>query len=198
MMETKRLFTGVIVIIIVTIGVFGFLVTSMSFPNDNNNDTTTDDTDDSIYPPLIFDDQDLLNESIEVPNWNFTLSTNETLSMADLRGRITILDFMARWCGYCAQQNHHLRILQEEYGDSINIVSVCVDLADTLEQLTEYKEEKNVTWPLGLDIDGSSDWLRVRYIPTLVIVDGDGMLRWNHEGTWDATSMAETIESLMG
>ena len=52
--------------------------------------------------------------------------TGETLTAADLAGKITIVSFFASWCPPCNAEFRHLAELREHYGDTLTIVSVNV------------------------------------------------------------------------
>lgn len=110
---------------------------------------------------------------------------NYTLTMQELRGRVTVLDFMAILCLACEAQNDYTKSLYEELDGAVNILSLTVDMNETLEELETYASAQDVTWPIGIDIDlEASMWCGMIVIPMIVIVDADGLLRWIHDGVW--------------
>lgn len=54
----------------------------------------------------------------------------ETVTMADLKGKVVLVDVWATWCGPCKTEIPHLKKLEEEMkGTDVQIVSVSVDEA---------------------------------------------------------------------
>lgn len=50
----------------------------------------------------------------------------ETISLSDFKGKVTIVDFWATWCGPCKAEFPAYKELEEKYGDDVNFVSVGV------------------------------------------------------------------------
>jgi len=130
---------------------------------------------------------------------NFSLKDldGNTFSLTDFHGKIVILDFMATWCGPCRVEISHLKVLKEKYDDRIVLVSISIDPASDSEGvLRQFKDEHNLTWLVARDTAGVGQAYGVNVIPTLVIVDGKGRIRFRHEGLIDDLVLSREIDKI--
>ncbi len=189
-MENKGAVAIVLVIITVGIGIAGFTLINMppadnTTTTDTTTDTSTTTTTDPGYtgPPIILRYTDLLDLNIVVPDWEFPMVGGSTFKVADHRGEVIFIDFMATWCGYCEKQNDEIELLWATHSDQMNIISVTATQTDTLDKLETYMDDRSIEWPHGRDENGvASDFVGVPGIPSMIMIDGDGLLRYFHIG----------------
>lgn len=130
---------------------------------------------------------------------NFSLKDLEgnTFSLTDFRGKVVLLDFMATWCGPCRVEVSYLKTIKEKYGERIVLVSISIDAtSDSENVLKQFKKEHNLTWLVARDTGGVGQAYRVNVIPTLVIVDGEGRIRFRHEGLIDDGALSREIDKI--
>jgi cytochrome oxidase Cu insertion factor (SCO1/SenC/PrrC family) len=186
---------AIAVIIVSTVVVVGFAVgfTFLTFdggtPNNHTNTTTEN----------IAHDVDLRNLGVQLPDWNLIMSDGSFQSLHSLRDRFLVVDLMATWCSTCVIQNDNLKTLYNNMGDSIHLISLTVDVTETEAMMAAYMEDKDLPWPHGLDTQSVfSNYFNIQWLPSIVIIDNEGYLRWVHEGLWSEPDMAETLALLMG
>lgn len=130
------------------------------------------------------------------PELDFVWTTRgESLSsLADLRGKVVILDFWATWCGPCVATFPQVRDLVAHYkGYPVEVVGVTSVQGAThfkagaenaenpeqeYEQMTRYIDERDITWTVGFTTQNvfNPDY-GVRGIPHVVILDPAGKIR---------------------
>ena len=116
---------------------------------------------------------------------DFALSTLEggSVRMADLRGKVVLLNFWATWCPPCEAEMPDLDALHRTYGQSQGLVVLGVNLQEDAGKVAQYVRERNLGFPILLDVDGhvTSEVYHVRPLPTSFIVDRQGYIRdvWN-------------------
>ncbi|MFW9920835.1 MAG: TlpA family protein disulfide reductase [Candidatus Thorarchaeota archaeon] len=204
-METKQFIMVVLVLSLVVVGITGatlFMPPPVDNPTDTtttSDSTTTTTTDDGV-PDIIFRDQDLLPFNIAVPDWVFPMVDSGNYSISDAYGQFLILEFFATWCSACEYQNaDNVKIYEAFPEEELEFLQVTTALGDSPQMLRDYITEHGLLWDLGYATDGIADeFLNIRYIPTLVLIDQTGTLRWIHEGTWRFTDFNATIVELMG
>lgn len=120
------------------------------------------------------------------------------LGLADLRGRIVILDFWTFCCVNCLHVLDELRELEEKHRDTVVIVGVhspkFVHEADH-QAVVDAVERYGVHHPV-LDDPELTTWKQyaVRAWPTLVVIDPEGYVVAQHAGE----GHAHAIETLVG
>lgn len=116
-----------------------------------------------------------------------------------LRGRVVYLDFWASWCVPCRQSFPWMQTIEATYearGLSILAVNLDHDRADADSFLKQF----HPAFPVRFDPEGRwAEQFKVRGMPTSVIIDRHGVVRFTHIGfrPEDASRNALQIEKLL-
>ena len=126
--------------------------------------------------------------------------TNQAISLSGYRGKkIVLLDFWATWCGPCKMAMPGLQSLLDDY-KSRGLEVLSLNEGESAEQAESFMKRKAYGFHVVLDADsaiGAS--YGVRGIPTLVVVDKNGIVRWIRVGYSPSDSdLRRVIEPLLG
>jgi len=67
------------------------------------------------------------------------LSTEKTISLNELEGKIILIDFWATWCAPCITGMHHLEELQKEFPEDLKVLAVSYEDPDRIQRFTSNK-----------------------------------------------------------
>ena len=131
---------------------------------------------------------------------NFTeASSGKPISMADLKGKIVVLDFWATWCVPCVAEMPKMKELYAEYKDKgVEFIGISLDNPpDGLAKLKDFVAKKDIPWPQYYEGEGfrsafSSGW-GINSIPCVFVVDAAG----NLYSTEARGKVAKTISTLL-
>lgn len=116
---------------------------------------------------------------------DFTLLTpgGEAVRLADLRGKVVLLNFWATWCPPCKAEMPDMQSLHEQYGGAQGLVILGIDFQEDAATVDAFVREHGLTFPIVLDPTGevTQDLYHVRPLPTSMIIDREGFIRdvWN-------------------
>ncbi|GGP70394.1 NHL domain-containing thioredoxin family protein [Streptomyces melanogenes] len=125
---------------------------------------------------------------------------DQQYTLADLRGRIVILDFWTFCCINCLHVLDELRELEEKHRDTVVIIGVhspkFVHEAEH-QAVVDAVERYQVHHPV-LDDPELATWKQyaVRAWPTLVVIDPEGYIVAQHAGEGHAHAIAKLVEEL--
>ncbi len=118
----------------------------------------------------------------------------------DLHGKVVLVDFWASWCGPCQASFPVLEELNKHYAaQGLVILAVSVDekKSDMDDFLTKHPVSFAVVRDAGQSLVAAAD---ISSMPTSFILDGEGRVRWLHNGFNGASTGKEyqkVIEELL-
>jgi thiol-disulfide isomerase/thioredoxin len=123
-----------------------------------------------------------------------------TLNLAQLRGKIVILDFWATWCGPCRMEIPSLEKLYNLYqSKGVEVVGLSTEATEgqPKEYFQKFLTSFQITYPVGL---ASMDTLRgygINPIPTTFFIDRSGRIALSFVGVHPEEEFTEAIEKLL-
>jgi thiol-disulfide isomerase/thioredoxin len=107
------------------------------------------------------------------------------LSLSDLRGTVTVVEFGATWCGPCRGMLRPLRTLSEQTSDGpVNVVTVHVG-EDRDHVKAHYARRPTGSLQILVDADAAAGQrFGVQSFPTIVLLDRQGIVRLIHVGAF--------------
>ncbi|MEM1569152.1 MAG: TlpA disulfide reductase family protein [Candidatus Bathyarchaeia archaeon] len=133
----------------------------------------------------------------DAPSFTITDVDGATFRLSECKGKIVVLEFMATWCRYCKAQVEELKKVHEQFRNpSIIIVSISIDPSDISNTLRDYRDELGATWIFAQSYEVGLNY-SVKVLPTTVIIDYKGRIRFRHEGVVEASELIFEISQLL-
>ncbi len=151
---------------------------------------------------LLTEDIAQVTTGAEAPDFTaVNLATGETVTLADYRGDIVLLNLWATWCGPCRWEMPSMERLYRELGPAgLKIVAVSVDQVSG-EEVLDFANELGLTFDVLHDRSGQ---IEIDYqatgLPETVILDRDGVIVHKSIGPvpWDEPVQKQRFRMLLG
>lgn len=143
------------------------------------------------YEPYVA--PELLSEDTLAPLWALPDLNGDTISLADLKGKVVLIDFFYKGCGACCKALPQLESLYEKYKDK-DFAMFGIDPADdpVKGQMADFLAKRNVTYPVLFSDRDLPEEYNVTAYPTLYLIGKDGTILHSHVG------YSETLEEEIG
>ena len=124
-----------------------------------------------------------LTEGTPAPDWSLPTMAGGTVRLADLRGKIVLVDFFYKSCAPCCAALPILQSLHEKFKDR-GVVVVGIDPYDdpAKDEMATFLSKRGITYMVLFSDHELSKAYRVHAFPTLFILDRDGKIVETHIG----------------
>jgi cytochrome c biogenesis protein CcmG/thiol:disulfide interchange protein DsbE len=113
------------------------------------------------------------------PEFTLTSFDGQTYNLADLRGKVVVLNMWASWCKPCEQEAADLEAAWRHYQPRGDVVFLGVAWTDTDKKSLEYLEKFDITYPNGPDLGTRiAQAYRITGVPETYIIDRAGVLSY--------------------
>jgi peroxiredoxin len=134
------------------------------------------------------------------PAPDFTLqdSNGATVSLADYRGKVVLLNFWATWCGPCKIEIPWFMEFEQQYKNKgFEVLGVSMD-DDGWEAVKPYITEKKMNYRVVLGNDSvAKDYGGIDALPTTFVINQDGKIVASHVGLVNKDDYLKEIQNLL-
>jgi thiol-disulfide isomerase/thioredoxin len=123
----------------------------------------------------------------------------EAVALSRFKGQVVLINFWATWCGPCRKEMPLLEQIQKKYAP-LGFTMLGVNVEEDTRLMEAFLKDVPVTFPILLDpANGVSKLYNVSAMPSTVIVDRKGNVRFIHQGykTGDESKYQDLIRQLI-
>ncbi|MEM1080776.1 MAG: TlpA disulfide reductase family protein [Pseudomonadota bacterium] len=134
-----------------------------------------------------------------MPNFRHAALDGQFVSRDDLIGQPALINFWATWCAPCVREMPMLQAYAAQHADRLQMVGIAIDEPG---QVHGFVQELGVTYRI---LVGTSDVMQTQrdfgnangMLPFTVLVDAQGIVRWQHLGEVKPEHLAEFVTPLL-
>lgn len=133
------------------------------------------------------------------PESRFVLLDGQTLNTADLKGKVTLVNFWATTCVTCVKEMPSIVATYNKYRDQgLETVAVAMEY-DPPQWVANFAQTRQLPFKVALDNTGeiAKAWGDVRLTPTTYVVDKQGRIVKRYVGEPDFAALHQLLEQLL-
>lgn len=134
-----------------------------------------------------------------MPAINVTGWMVQEADVADLKGKVVVVEAWATWCFPCRQAVPYLVKVYDQFKDRDDFVFVGLTTQgeEELDAIENYIEDTQVPWPVGIGAAETLLEFQADYIPAIWVIDREGKVIWNTDSTKDLEeAIREALEKM--
>ena len=136
----------------------------------------------------------IVKDGQKAPNFEVQMFDGSTVKLADLKGKVVLLNFWATWCPPCRAELARVEkdIIEKFKGEPF--VFIPVSRGEKRETVAAFREKMGYTFPMGLDPDSLNyKKYAITYIPRNFLIDKNGVVVKASVG-YDEAEFAELVK----
>jgi len=119
-------------------------------------------------------------------------------SLGAWRGQVVLVEVWEIECPWCIEQFHELADLSANYTSrGLRLLSIDVVYWETDAMVKDVAVQAGATWPFAVDGDNVQSRYDVWRVPTLLLIDRQGVVRWTTFGYSAYAALADEVEKLI-
>jgi cytochrome c biogenesis protein CcmG/thiol:disulfide interchange protein DsbE len=131
------------------------------------------------------------------PDFRLTSFDGETLTLAELRGQVVVINFWASWCPPCREEAPYLEQVWREYQDK-GVFFIGIDYVDVEPEALAYIEEFDITYFNGPDLRTKiSQAYNIQGVPETYFIAKNGEIGHIHVGPLFPPDLEQQIDLLL-
>ena len=140
----------------------------------------------------------LLKDPAPVADFTVTDLEGRTISSADLRGKVVLVNFWATWCPPCRAEIPDLIKLQDKYRDKLVVLGISEDEIPA-DEVKAFVAAQKMNYPVAMTKPELSKVFRgVSALPTTFVINREGKLEQRHVGMLNADQAELEAQVLLG
>lgn len=111
----------------------------------------------------------------------FTALDGSRVDLANMKGRVVLVDFWATWCAPCVASQPGIKSAYEKYHDKgFEVIGISLDDAGSEDSVAHFLEDNQLPWPQSFDGKGWDTPMAVTFgitsIPATFLIGKDGRI----------------------
>jgi peroxiredoxin len=116
------------------------------------------------------------------PDFTLKSRSGENMKLSEFRGDVVMINFWASWCAPCRKEMPLLEDMYKKYND-LGFVLLGVNVEEDSSNANDLLREIPVSFPILFDDKNEiSKLYKVVAMPSTIMVDRDGKMRYIHHG----------------
>ncbi|HEU4697862.1 MAG TPA: TlpA disulfide reductase family protein [Gemmatimonadales bacterium] len=132
------------------------------------------------------------------PDVRLVTLAGDSLSLADLRGQVVLVNFWATWCPPCrVEMPGFQRVYEARRERGFTILGLSVDAAGRA-PVARFLAEHGITYPVAMaNTSAIQGFGRATLLPTSYLIDRRGRIRHEVRGYFTEVALAQAVERLL-
>jgi len=123
-----------------------------------------------------------VEEGKSAPDFTLKSLAGKNLKLSEMTGNVVLINFWASWCGPCREEMPLLNSLHKKY-EPLGFSVLGINVEEDVDAAEGFMKDFPVDFPVLLDNTNQvSQRYQVIAMPTTVVVDRDGNIRYLHQG----------------
>jgi cytochrome c biogenesis protein CcmG/thiol:disulfide interchange protein DsbE len=113
-----------------------------------------------------------------------TTLDGQSFDLSSRKGKLTMVNFWATWCGPCRMEFPDLIELQKKYGDrGFTVVGIVQEGPEATAEAKQVAKDSGLNYPnLMITPEIASGYSQVNNLPTSFLIDGNGKVVFQYVG----------------
>ncbi len=131
------------------------------------------------------------------PDFNLEDASGKNVKLADLKGKVVLVNFWATWCEGCQVEIPWFAEFQKKYASQgLVVVGISMD-DDGWKSVKPWIKEKQVNYPIVIGNEGLAKQYGLDGMPLTALVDREGRIADVHHGIAEKTATQQKIRDLL-
>ncbi len=123
-----------------------------------------------------------INEGDMAPAFSLKDAKGKTVSLAELKGKVVVIDFWGTWCPWCVKAMPQLQKVHEKYqGKDVVVLGMNIENSPKAKPV-EFMQRNKITYNTLLEAQDAVNEYKVSGFPTLFVIDQAGKVVFKEKG----------------